>query len=227
MKTDFTTLDLTEAAHWDANAGLYFSQLGEDCLLWHLFSGKWEGFYVDVGCHHPYRYSNTYLLHRFRKWRGINIDADIRAIELFRAARPHDINLHCGVGLEAGIQSLTVFSDGAVNTFVAELAARQSSHYSVAGQLDVPVLPLASILEQHLTAGTEVDLINIDCEGYDDAVVASNNWTKYGPRIVLVEIHGMNLENPMAAPTAQLLKAAGYILRAHYFATSIFERVGS
>jgi len=224
MKIDAATLDPGEIANWNGHAGLHFSQLGEDCLLWHFFSGKWGGFYVDVGCHHPYRYSNTYLLHRFRGWKGINIDADRRAIELFRKARPHDVNLNCGVGLESGTRTLTVFNDGAVNTFDTGLAVRQSAHYAIAAQIEVPILPLVSILEQHIVAGTDIDLINIDCEGYDDAVVASNDWGKYSSRIVLVEIHGMNLENPTASPAVQRLRAAGYILRAHYFATSVFER---
>ena len=52
---------------------LVFSQEGEDGVLDRLFGGKPHGFYVDVGSHHPQRYSNTYLFY-LRGWHGINID---------------------------------------------------------------------------------------------------------------------------------------------------------
>ena len=39
-----------------------FSQEGEDMVLARLFVGKNHGFYVDVGAHHPQRFSNTYKL---------------------------------------------------------------------------------------------------------------------------------------------------------------------
>ena len=52
-----------------------YSQEGEDMVLRSFFEGQknYKGFFVDVGAHHPYRFSNT--LHFYKKgWRGINID---------------------------------------------------------------------------------------------------------------------------------------------------------
>src|SRR5690554_6253894 len=69
-----------------------YSQEGEDILLEKLFEGKNDGFYVDVGAHHPRRFSNTYLLYR-RGWRGINIDAMPGSMAEFRRLRGRDINL--------------------------------------------------------------------------------------------------------------------------------------
>ena len=53
---------------------LCYSQEGEDMILGKIFSGQKHGFYVDVGAHHPLRFSNTYLFY-LKGWRGINIDA--------------------------------------------------------------------------------------------------------------------------------------------------------
>lgn len=39
-----------------------YSQHGEDVILVSLFNYKKDGFYVDVGAHHPYRFSNTHRL---------------------------------------------------------------------------------------------------------------------------------------------------------------------
>jgi len=41
-----------------------FSQSNEEIILNKLFSGIKKGFYVDVGCHHPRRFSNTALLYK-------------------------------------------------------------------------------------------------------------------------------------------------------------------
>ena len=37
----------------------YFSQEGEDIILQRIFERKKQGFYVDVGAFHPFRFSNT------------------------------------------------------------------------------------------------------------------------------------------------------------------------
>ena len=38
-----------------------YSQEGEDMVLNRYFQGKNSGFYVDIGAHHPKRFSNTYF----------------------------------------------------------------------------------------------------------------------------------------------------------------------
>lgn len=72
---------------------VHFSQFGEDVILHKLFGRKFaNGFYIDVGAHHPFRQSNTayfWLL----GWRGVNVDASRKAIELFRRIRPKDVSL--------------------------------------------------------------------------------------------------------------------------------------
>ena len=80
-----------------------FAQEGEDrvlfSLLFKLHGGKHidNGFYVDVGAHHPYYLSNTYIFYR-QGWRGLNIDAMPGSMALFEKNRPRDINLESGVG---------------------------------------------------------------------------------------------------------------------------------
>jgi FkbM family methyltransferase len=209
------------------SARLHFSQLGEDCLLWHHFCQRLHGFYVDVGCHDPYRYSNTYLLHRALGWRGINIDADPRAIEKFRRARPQDVSIHVGGGTKRGTSEFHLFEDGAVSTFDAAVASQNTVGFRLKESVMVPTCPLSEILDQALPAGTGIDYLNVDCEGLDLDVLASNDWQKYRPEMVSVEIHGLDLEEPLANPTVRLLKDKGYRMRAHYFVTTFFERLGA
>ena len=50
-----------------------YSQEGEDLVIDRLLKGKRNGFYVEVGCHHPHRFSNTFFFYK-RGWRGVCID---------------------------------------------------------------------------------------------------------------------------------------------------------
>ncbi|MDO8518314.1 MAG: SAM-dependent methyltransferase, partial [bacterium] len=69
-----------------------YAQFGEDWVLAELFTDTPRGRYVDVGAHHPKRYSNTYLLYK-KGWHGVNIDPNPHTIELFAKARPGDTNI--------------------------------------------------------------------------------------------------------------------------------------
>ena len=69
-----------------------YSQWGEDQFIFEFFKGKQRGTYLDVGCFHPFWWSNTCLLHQ-AGWEGINIDINSTAIDLFNIARPKDVNL--------------------------------------------------------------------------------------------------------------------------------------
>ena len=59
------------------------SQFGEDKKIIKLFNRK--GIYLDVGCLHPIRHNNTYLMYKLG-WKGINIDLNPLSIELFNIA---------------------------------------------------------------------------------------------------------------------------------------------
>ena len=64
---------------------------------------KDKGFYIDVGCYHPIKYSLTHKLHKIG-WSGINIDISKESIDLFNIFRPKDKNLNIGISTESGIK---------------------------------------------------------------------------------------------------------------------------
>ena len=70
----------------------YFSFSGVDVIIENIFRNKKNGFYIDVGCQHPIKNNNTYLLHK-KGWSGINIDLDQDNINLFNLSRSKDTNL--------------------------------------------------------------------------------------------------------------------------------------
>ena len=81
---------------WDRERQASYSQEGEDRILQRLFENQTPGFYVDIGAHHPRRFSNTYIFYK-QGWRGINVDATPGSMFLFRVFRKRDINLEIAV----------------------------------------------------------------------------------------------------------------------------------
>jgi hypothetical protein len=205
-------------------ARVSFSQLGEDAVLWWMFHDRFNGFYVDVGCHHPYRFSNTAALHIFNGWRGINVDVDERAIAAFNKVRPNDVNLSMAVGPKAERREVTLFEDGAVNSLDAAAAANPAWAYMKHEKRLVDVHPLSAILDQYVPAGQSIDLLNVDAEGLDFSILSSNDWSKYLPEVIAVEVHGFNPGAPQQSQIFTFLSEKGYALISHLVVTSIYRK---
>jgi len=190
---------------------LSYSQEGEDLLLARIFDPvKKDGFYVDVGAHHPVRYSNTYYFYR-RGWRGINIDPIPGTVKLFKRMRPRDIAVECGIGPKKGVLRYYIFNEPALNTF-SKAEARKKDHepYRILDEIKVPVVTLADLLEQYLPEGANIDFMSIDTEGMDYEVIASNDWTRFCPSVVMIELLNTSIENLSTSPSAKLLDRYGY-----------------
>lgn len=184
-----------------------YAQFGEDAVLLKLFKDKNDGRYVDVGAHHPYRYSNTYLLYK-KGWHGVNIDPNPHTITLFNKARPHDTNICSGVG-SPGVLTYYRFSDPAVNTFKKEEAEKwkEKSFLKFLGTTDIEIKPLSELVEGPL------DLLTIDAEGMDLEVLQSYDW-KYYPNVIVIE----------GDEPKQFLVRKGYRLHTVCGASNIFVR---
>jgi FkbM family methyltransferase len=207
----------------DPYATRSYSQEGEDMVVRRLFDGLAEGFYIDVGAHHPMRFSNTCYFCQ-RGWRGINIDPDPNAMVEFRRVRPGDINLTLGVSDEPGMLRYHVFNDSALNTFDETLAAERSrlAEYRLLSQWEVPVRRLDDILSSYLRQGQTIDLMSVDTEGYDLKVLRSNDWERFRPRCVLVEALKTSLQGLEENPIHEQMTTQGYELFAKTVNTMIY-----
>lgn len=192
---------------------VHYSQNGEDILARSLFPAGHKGLYVDIGAHHPYRISNTYLFFK-SGWQGINIDPNPETIKQFKRARPKDINLATGIARETGELEYHQFSDPAVNTFSSDEAERwkQKKWIKYLGAKKVGVAPLKDVLKEYLPKGQIIDVMNVDVEGLDLEVLHSNDWEKFSPKVLIVEAHDFNLESMSTHPIYAFLKLQGYRL---------------
>ncbi len=168
---------------------LAYSQEGEDRILFSLIGHKLKGFYVDIGAHHPQRFSNTNLFYNMG-WKGINIDADKDLVELLNKIRPRDLNICAGVGLVEGKKDFIVFEEPAFNTFMKINAKENLKKSRYKSKRVIKISKLSTLLDKHLPNDSKIDILNVDVEGMDYEVLKSNNWSKYRPSIIVVEIYG-------------------------------------
>ncbi|HQY58608.1 MAG: FkbM family methyltransferase [Nitrospira sp.] len=200
-----------------------YAQEGEDLVLNRLFEGQRHGFYVDVGAHHPFRFSNTYLLSR-RGWRGINIDPNPEAMRLFGQWRRRDVNLMIGIAEECGSLRFFQFNESALNTFDEQLARDREVRdgYQLIASTLIPVQPLRQVFEQHLPKGQVIDVLSVDAEGVDLNVIRSNDWDRFRPYCVLVESLQSSLTALETNPMHRYVSEHGYGLFAKTVNTFIY-----
>lgn len=165
-----------------------YAQEGEDVILNRFFENKTNGFYVDIGAHHPKRFSNTYIFYK-KGWRGINIDPLPGTKKKFDEERHGDINLECGVSQKAQELTYYMFNEPALNTFSKEEAASKNGlrAYKIIEERTIKTYPLSRILNENMLPDVKIDFMSVDVEGLDLEVLMSNNWNLYRPNLLLVE----------------------------------------
>ena len=189
-----------------------YSQFGEDLVLSTFLDKTVNGFYVDIGAYHPYRFSNTSFYYN-RGCSGINIDAKPGSMNLLNKKRTRDVNLEIGISKDESELNFYIFKESAYNTFSKEHA----EHYIEQGEkLDkkviVKTMSIASVLDQYLPANTTINFISIDVEGMDLTVLQSNNWDKYKPEYILIENHGVDIETIIDTAVYKFLHDKNYKL---------------
>ena len=164
-----------------------YAQNGEDIVLSRGFRDD-DGFYVDIGAFDPKSDSVTKLFYD-RGWSGINVDPVPEVIELFERDRPRDINVQIAVSVEPGEAELWTGPPELVghSTLDAEIAAAHLADGIEFTRSRVPTMRLDELLATRVPEGTVIDFLKVDVEGHERAVLESCDWSKWRPRVVIVE----------------------------------------
>ena len=120
-----------------------------------------------------------------------------------------------------------VFNEPALNTFDAKMAdERDALPYKRLRKVPVATITLKALLDEHLPSGKQIDFMSIDAEGFDLAVLRSNDWEKYLPTVMLVEDTAANTWSRIGrSPITQYLGTLGYEPFASTFRTVLFRQV--
>ena len=162
-----------------------------DLIIDRIFSKINEGIYVDVGCNHPIKYNNTYLLHK-KGWRGINIDLDSKSIDLFNRLRKKDVNVKQLVtSIDGEEKNIYFYHDrSAINTISKDLAESREKKSKEIKR--VKGLTINSIIENSEFKKSKINLLSIDIENYEFEALKNFNFKKYNIDLIVTEITNIN-----------------------------------
>ncbi|MBN8710078.1 MAG: FkbM family methyltransferase [Verrucomicrobia bacterium] len=206
----------------------FFGQEGEDAVLSGLIDpkGNREGFFVDVGAHHPTRFSNTWKFYQ-AGWRGINIDPTPGSMTSFREIRTEDVNLEVGVSYEAAMRKFYCYNEPALNGIDNDRREElKDTHYKLERILDIETLPLSEILRRHESKFVSPNFLTIDVEGLEIEVLSSLDLNRYPFDFILIEQRLPNLAALGDSDIWRFMTERGYKAVACTGRTVFYQRLG-
>jgi len=194
----------------------FYSQFGEDKVLIEILKKNInKGFYVDVGCFHPKKHSNTYLLYK-KGWKGINIDIEKNKIEVFKMSRPDDINILAAVSDKQRLIKVHKTQNYGVGSKIIDNTKTKKNFKTLITKT------LNEVIEKTIYKNRKIDLLNIDTEGEDLNVLKSLNIKKYNPSIIIIESHLTSINKILKSKIYIFLVRKKYKLRSWNFFSLIF-----
>ena len=157
-----------------------YSQWGEDLVIEKYFKNK-IGKYVDIGCFHPIRHSNTCLLYN-KGWRGTNIDLNPTSIELFNIVRREDKNILATLS-DKNNKEVDIFFEhnfSPINSLHLKNFDSKKKNYFKKKAFTKKFSELINF---------NFDFLNIDCEGEDLNILKTIDFKKFTPNLICIEIN--------------------------------------
>ena len=202
------------------NKKFFYSFGGIDNLIQQIFKSQKKGIYIDVGCGHPIKNNNTYLLNK-KGWSGINIDLDVNNIELFKIYRPKDLNICAAISDEMKETDLFFYhSRSALNTIDKKTANYQKA--KVTSIKKIKTTTLNNVLGESIYNSSNIDFLSIDVEGSELSVLKNFNFHKFKPKVIVVEyldlslnkleIKNLSIQHALNSEIYQLITSKNYTL---------------
>lgn len=184
------------------------SQYGEATLLADFFDKHppKNKFLVDVGAF-SIELSNTFNF-LLRDWKGILIEA-MPQEEYFRPL-VEALRDSSGVTILAGVAIGDY--EGAGTAFLNKIPGQRSLLQELEndGSREVPVRPLAPILQEH-GVPLDFDLLSVDAEGFDERILKCLlTQSAYRPRVIVFEKDAHFKMQPPEEPRTPFLEDRGY-----------------
>lgn len=204
-----------------------YAQCGEDLIIRYVFGalGTTEIRYIDIGAHHPWYLSNTYLLY-LNGHRGVCIEPNARLLDEFRRLRPGDTLLNIGVAPQPGLADFYVMTTPTLSTFAQAEAERVAAF----GRERVERIERVQIRTVNEVIAGEFsvppNLLSLDVEGLDLAILHSLEFDRYAPEVICVETlsYTENQTERKLSEVIEFVCEQGYFVYADTFVNTIFVR---
>ena len=210
----------------------YYSFSGVDVVIENIFRNKKKGFYIDVGCQHPIKNNNTYLLNK-KGWKGINIDLDKDNIDLFNISRPYDENINIAISNKIGETDLFFYhKKSPINTINKKISEYQNAKVTQIKKIKTDTLN--NIISASKYNNSKFDLLSIDVEGHELQVLQGLDFDRYSPDVIIVEfldltiskleIKNQSVENLFKTDLYKFLISKNYTFVNFIYADLIFVK---
>ena len=149
-----------------------------------IFKKIKKGIYVDVGCYHPLKESQTAYLHK-HGWKGINLDISNHSINMFRVFRPKDINLNLGLSTKSGKQY--AYFEGNIST----VSSLDKNYLNKIGRknkkkISVNVVTLKKLRQKYNLK--EINFLKLDCESIDESIIIKSRLKDLDCNFLSIEL---------------------------------------
>jgi len=197
-----------------------FSERGEDLLFFELESCR--GFYVDIGAHHPRRFSNSARL-ADAGWTGCAIDVTEGFEREFAKHRPNCRSITGLVGAKSMRSTLYVFDEELLNTTSESIATEwQQQGRNLKSIVSTEMKPLHEWLDRVYSEPRLIDVLLVDAEGADFEILSGHDFAKWPVSRVLFEYleptdnpdSNAILEMATSSPCTKFLASMGFSITA-------------
>ena len=188
-----------------------YSQLGQDLKVIEFYNNKEGGFFIEIGASDGLQLSNTYLLEKKYKWKGICCEPIPNNFEKLVINRPNCICFNEAVYNQSG---LTLAFDIANNCdllsgIVEHIDKHKSTVNANKTSIQVQTISLLDVLNK-ANAPAFIEYMSLDTEGSEYEILKNFDFEKYTFGLIDVE---HNYVEPRRTEIKNLLLSKGYIYK--------------
>jgi hypothetical protein len=197
------------------HAMVSYAQFGEDLLIQEILGYDHKDVrYLDLGAFHPIAKSNTCIFSQ-RGGRGVVVEPNPLMKPLWSRYRGRDLLLSCGV---TPCGDKRMFYHHFPKAPGMNYFADEPDHEACGQITEVGCRSLRSVVGEALDVLERLDLVSIDCEGMDEALVAAFPFDLVRPRVFAVE----DFHSAADSAIERRFIEKGYVRRSQTCITKIF-----
>ena len=190
-----------------------YSHQGQDLILLDLFRNYRKGVFIEIGCNHPKKESNTYLLYKLG-WTGYCVDAESSFEKEWIKYRKRDRFIHGAIANEkkGGRVTFFQFENNTMSTTDKKTMEGYTEKYGEpVATVNVDTITVEDIIVKY-NIPRNYELLCVDIEGKDLDALKSAKLNLFRPKVILVEIKLHNFYKPNNSEIYTFLYDNDYIM---------------
>lgn len=177
-----------------SDVNISFSQSGEDSIIKYIFGTIGKNIknctYLDLGANHAVHLSNTYSFYS-QGARGILLEANPELAKELTEQRPEDIVINkCLAEKSGGSLDFYIMNGDGLSTTDYQSAQnfiKENPALEITKTITVDSITINEIISEYF-AEKAPDIMNIDIEGMELAVLKMTDFEKFRPLIIICEM---------------------------------------